>query len=182
MSRQNPPMVEQPNVVVIGNEEEGDDTHHCSVIQLTSNTLHDSNVIRFPDNPERKNKTAVKIKGNESIDEKNDSIVTFSKEEQATRAKRNKDKKPYWILVTYFVLCILLLISILSSPSLGISPKATFWFMITFGFVIAVGIFLYSNLENIVGTPLSLERKNSIRLSLPPVTDFCFFKKLTRVH
>lgn len=182
MSRACLPVVEQPSKVEIMNDKKVNDTYHCSVVEDASDKLKEGGILCTIDKPKQNKKSVVTIK--ENCDENDHLIVKFSKEADTTRAKQNKRKRPYWILVIYFVLSLLLTIGILSSPAWSINPKSIFWFLIALGFFIAGFIFLCISLKN-VGIPSLLsqiEQRNATRVTLTPISGIFYISKPREIH
>lgn len=179
MSKACLPVVEQPSKVEIMNDKKVNDTYHSSVVEDVSDKLKEGDILRTTDKAKQ---SIVTIKKNR--DENDHLILKFSKEAETTRAKQDKRKKPYWILVIYFVLSLLLTIGIISSPFWSINPKSIFWCLVALGFFIAGFIFLRISLKN-VGVPSlfsQIERRNASRVTLTPVSGNINIKKPREIH
>lgn len=181
MSRACLPVVEQPSQVEIMDDKKVNDTYHSSVVEDASDKLKEGDILRTTDKTKQNKKSIGTIK--ENLDENDHLIVKFSKEAE-TRAKQNKRKKPYWILVIYFVLSLLLTIGILSSPAWSINPKSIFWCLIALGFFIAGFTFLRIYLKNVGVTSLfsQIERRNASRVTLTPVSGIFYVKKQREIN
>ena len=177
MSQFSLPMVEQPSLIFLA-EDEKIYSESCDAILQSkpkSILIHKKEIDTriSKGNFSRKNETVLEVEEDQPK-HRGTYLIPAKKS-----SKPAKEKLPYWLFIIYIFLDILLALGIIYGHNLGITPRITFWIIMCLCFVITGTFYLCTNLSELkIIIPSKensqLKPKNPSRVFFSPIAEISY--------